>query len=151
MKKNKQVPNKRKIIYQIGLGLIIIGGLLFLSTFITFAINFGNFENFDQQMSSHFFRAIGGMLSIIIGGFLLFVGKLGLAGSGLVLDTEQKRKDLEPINRMLGKQLGDVLEASNIKSHFGQQNHQIIKIRCQSCNHLNDEQNKFCGKCGKKI
>ena len=28
---------------------------------------------------------------------------------------------------------------------------EIIKVRCQNCKALNDENNKFCGQCGKSI
>lgn len=76
-------------------------------------MNFGNFENFDSQAKSEMFRFGGGMLLIIIGKICQSLGRLGVAGSGFILDTEKERKDLEPISRMLGGQLHDALEETD--------------------------------------
>jgi len=158
MKSNKEISDERKMMYQIGMVLMVIGFLLFVSVFVTHIMNFGdfgdveqtgNFDNFKHRAKNQMFRAIGGIVLIGIGKLLQSLGRNGVAGSGLILDTQRERKDLEPINRMLGGQLNDALEESNLKSHLGQ--NQIIKVRCQLCKHLNDEYDNFCGGCGKEI
>ena len=98
----KQIPPERKALYYGGMALTGIGLLLFLSTFVTFMANFGNFDNFDAQARSEGFRAFGGMVLMMIGGFMMNVGAKGWAGSGIVLDPEKGRKDVEPWSRMGG-------------------------------------------------
>ena len=151
MDNRKDISSQRKNLYQIGVVLSVIGVIMFLSTFVMFAINFGDFDNFEQQARNEALLSISGFILIIIGSIFQSIGRNGLAGSGWFLDTEQERKDLEPINRMKGGQLNDVLEEANLKEHLGNSHQTVIKIRCQSCRHLNDENDKFCGGCGKRI
>lgn len=151
MANQQNVSGGRRLIYQIGILLQVIGMLLFFSVFISFINDFGNFDNFDSKAASAQLRGFSGLILAAIGRGLQSLGRNGVAGSGWVLDTEQERKDLEPINRMRGKQLNDVLEEANLNKHLGQNQHQTIKIRCRNCRHLNDETNRFCGGCGKKI
>lgn len=63
-----------------------------------------------RQGQNMMFRALGGMGLIVLGGFLMKVGKSGLAGSGVVLDPQQARKDMEPWSRMKGGMVQDALE-----------------------------------------
>ena len=70
----KQIPPERKALYYGGMALIGVGLLLFLSTFVTFMANFGNFDNFEDQAKSEGFRAFGGIVLMMIGGFLMMVG-----------------------------------------------------------------------------
>ena len=114
MSKRKISP-KRKTAYYIGMALMIIGGLLFISIFITAALNFGNFRNFDSQMSSSMIRAIGAVVLIIAGRLLMTLGVRGLAGSGVVLDPAKARKDVEPWARMAGGIVKDAVEESGLK------------------------------------
>jgi len=65
-----QISEERKLAYYIGMGLMILGGLLFVSTFFTFATNFGNFSNFESNAKSDMFRAIGGMALMFVGGII---------------------------------------------------------------------------------
>ena len=125
-----------------------VGFLLFLSTFITGAMNFGNFENFEGQARSSMFRAIGGMVLIVIGQVIRRIGARGLAGSGVVLDPEQAREDLKPYSKMAGGMLGDALDASDISQHLGGKGERVVMIKCSACGKLNDEDSKFCQECG---
>ena len=45
----RDVSEGRKTAYYIGGGIMLVGFLLFASTFVTFAMNFGNFDNFKGQ------------------------------------------------------------------------------------------------------
>jgi hypothetical protein len=78
----KQIPPERKAMYYLGMALVGIGLLLFLSTFVTFLANFGNFDNFTGRARSEGFRAFSGVVLILIGGFLSNVGANGWAGLG---------------------------------------------------------------------
>jgi hypothetical protein len=128
-----------------------IGFLLFLSTFFTFAVNFGNFTNFEGQMQTQMCTAIGGMVLIIAGGILMSIGLRGWAGSGVILDPEQARKDVQPWARMGGgvvqDALGEVEVVKKLEKHLEEPAPQV-KIRCRQCQALNDEDAKFCKQCG---
>jgi hypothetical protein len=147
----RQVSPDRKAIYYVGMALSIIGLLLFLSTFVTFLANFGNFDNFTERAKSGGIRAFVGVVLIVIGGALRRLGTLGLAGSGVVLDPEQARKDVEPWSRMAGGVVSDALSevpaAKSLQDKVESADH-VIKVRCRKCRSLNDEHAKFCNQCG---
>ena len=125
-----------------------VGILLFLSVFITGALNFGNFENFEGQARSSMFRALGGMILIVVGQVIRGIGARGLSGSGIVLDPEQAREDLKPYSKMAGGMLGDALDASNLSKHLGNKGERVVMIKCSACGKLNEEDSKFCQECG---
>ena len=150
----KQIPPERKALYYGGMALTGIGLLLFLSTFVTFMANFGNFDNFDAQARSEGFRAFGGMVLMMIGGFMMNVGAKGWAGSGIVLDPEKGRKDVEPWSRMGGGMVQDALSEVEVVKKIGDRldaPDPQVKVRCQKCQSLNDETAKFCNQCGAAI
>jgi hypothetical protein len=150
----KQIPPERKALYYGGMALVGIGLLLFLSTFVTFMANFGNFDDFDARAKSEGFRAFGGMILTMIGLFMMNVGAKGWAGSGIVLDPEKGRKDIEPWSRMGGGIFQDALsEVEALKPGGGKLGspEPQVKVRCQKCQALNDETAKFCNQCGSAI
>lgn len=55
------------------------------------------------------------MFLFIAGGILVGIGRRGLAGSGIVLDPKQARKDLKPWAKMGGGILKDALEEAGLK------------------------------------
>ena len=66
----------------------------------------------------------------------------------------------KPHNKARGGMLSDTLSGMDeqvINSKLGnlgrsaKSSEPAIKIRCQSCGHLNDETDKFCGECGAKM
>jgi hypothetical protein len=151
---NKQIPPERRALYYVGMALIGIGLLLFLSTFVTFLANFGNFDNFEGRAKSEGFRAFGGMVLMMIGGFMMNVGAKGWAGSGVVLDPERGRKDVEPWSRMGGGMVQDALSEVEVVKKIGDRLDAPaphVKVRCQKCQTLNDETAKFCNQCGSAI
>ena len=149
---SKQISEGRKFAYYLGGGLMVLGGILFISVFITGAMNFGNFSNFHGQARSAAGRAIGGMILLIVGGMIRGIGARGLAGSGVILDPEQARDELEPYSRMGGGMIKDALDEAEIdlgrrKSESGK----VIMLRCRECGKLSEEDSKFCQECGKPI
>eukprot|EP00831_Metopus_contortus_P073377 TRINITY_DN6692_c0_g1_i1.p1 TRINITY_DN6692_c0_g1~~TRINITY_DN6692_c0_g1_i1.p1 ORF type:complete len:156 (-),score=22.22 TRINITY_DN6692_c0_g1_i1:31-498(-) len=110
----KQISSERKVAYYIGMGLMILGGILFASTFVTFIMNFGNFNNFESNAKSGMLRAFGGIALLIVGGIIRGIGALGVAGSGVKLNPQQAKEELEPYSRMAGGMIKDVLDESEI-------------------------------------
>ncbi len=111
---NRNVSDGRKGIFVVGQIISVLGFLTFGSVFVTTALNFGNFDDFDGQARSFALRGIVGMAMMIAGGVLMGIGKAGLAGSGVVLDPERAREDLEPWSRMAGGMVKDALDESGI-------------------------------------
>jgi len=144
----RQISDERKVAYYVGMGLLILGGLLFASTFVTFLMHFGDFDNFEARAKSMGFRAFGGMVLVIIGAIIQGIAAKGLAGSGVVLAPEQARGELEPYSRMAGGMVKDALDEAQI--HLGDEPTQVIMVKCRSCGQLNQETAKFCQECGTK-
>lgn len=112
--KQRQLSSNRKALHYLGLGLIVIGFLTFGSVFVSGALHFGDFSNFEEQSRSMMMRGIVGMGLIIAGGVIAAVGRAGAAGSGIVPDPEQARSDLEPWSRMTGGVVKDALDEAGI-------------------------------------
>jgi hypothetical protein len=148
-KMSKQISDQRKAAFYLGGAISVLGFLLFMSVFVTVAMNFGDFTDFQGQMISFTVRGIGGIVLMNIGGFLRMIGKRGLAGSGVILDPEQARDDLEPYSRMAGGMINDALQETDLG--VGRRPKSVVKIKCQDCDALNDEHAKFCQQCGHQI
>ena len=139
------ISGERKTAYYVGMVLMILGGILFASTFVTFATP-GDFSSFESNTKSAMFRAFGGMALMIVGGIIRKIGARGLAGSGVVLDPEKARRELEPYSRMAGGMVKDALESADVS--LGGPPEKVVMIKCRSCGKLNDEDSKFCQECG---
>lgn len=151
---SNKISVERKALYYIGMGLVVIGFILFISGFFIFGRGFDPF--FDSGMPPFFKRALIGMICIIVGRVLMNIGARGAAGSGIILDPEKAREDIKPYSSATGGIINDVIENIDIvknkkNSHDKKELQQIIKVKCQSCGELNDEDAKFCKSCGDKI
>jgi len=106
---SSKISNQRKATYYIGICIVVIGFILFMSSF---------FVNMDTDFSmgtpSFFKRAVIGMICMIAGSVLSGIGRLGAAGSGILLDPEKTREDLKPFNKSEGKMINDVIENIDI-------------------------------------
>ena len=163
------VSPQRKALYQVGLVLAAIGVCSFLGGFVFAFCSIGcerrdSRDPFAIAMREPFdtakvtFPMCGiGMLLSITGSVLMSVGARGVAGSGMTLDPERARRDLEPLNRMAGGMAKDMLDEAGIDlSGLGAKAAPgaapppapEIKIRCRGCGGLNDEDAKFCKSCG---
>ncbi len=145
----RQVSEGRKVAFYLGTIIMIIGLLMFLSVFITGAMHFGDFSNFSANARSSMFRALGGMVLIVIGNIIRMIGSMGLAGSGVILDPEKAKEELEPYSRMAGGMTKDFLEEADIK--IGGKTEKVIMLKCQECGKLNEHDSKFCQECGKQL
>ena len=142
-----KISKERKITYYIGMGMVVLGFILFISTFFLFAIAMKTGE------PPTFIYAVVGMVLMITGSVVSGIGAKGSAGSGLLLDPEQAREDLKPFNEAKGGMINDVISnidaIENITNPQSQK--EVVKIRCRKCNTLNDEDAKFCKSCGAAI
>ena len=138
----RKISEERKAAYYIGIGLSILGFLLFFSLF--FSAPNVNANPFGTG------RIVSGMALIIIGSLIAKIGSRGLAGSGVILDPDQAKEELEPYSRMAGGMLKDVIEEADI-TVGGRQPEKIIMVKCRSCGKLNNEDAKFCQECGTQM
>lgn len=142
-----QISERRKKAYYIGMGLMILGGILFVSTFFTMAFLQDLSES--ETLSIVFSSAFGGFGLLILGAIIRSIGARGLAGAGVVLDPEKAREELEPYSRMAGGMLKDALE--EVKPGLEGKPERVVMIKCPACGKLNEEDSKFCRECGKKF
>lgn len=143
------ISSGRKNAYYVGAVLMVIGGLVFVSVFITAALHFGDFSNFHSDTKSMMLRAILGMGLMVAGRIVRSIGAGGLAGSGVVLNPEKAREELEPFSRMAGGMVKDALDEAQI--NLGGSREKVVMVKCQACGKLNEEDSKFCQECGKKL
>ncbi len=62
----RRISEGRKTAFYVGRVISAIGLLLFLSTFLTFLLNFGNFDNFEGRAKSGGIRAFAGIIMILV-------------------------------------------------------------------------------------
>lgn len=147
-----KIPKERKVAYYIGMGMMIVGFLLFISVFFSVASFMSN-DNMNFSAGPSFGNSIWGMLLFIIGGIVMSIGAKGAAGSGVILDPEKAREDLKPFNEAKGEMLNDVINNIEVVEKFteAQEPKEVIKIKCRNCGSLNDEDSKFCKSCGQQL
>jgi hypothetical protein len=149
----QSITPRRKAVYYSGLGFMLLGAILFLSTFISFAMHFGDFNDFETRTRSDALRALAGIVCLIVGGVVAGVGARGPAGSGLLLDPERAARDLQPFARMSGKLTDTAFsEMETVRQTLadisGGGVREVVRIRCRACQALNDESDRYCGQCG---
>jgi ribosomal protein L40E len=142
---SKELSSNRKALYYVGNLISIIGFLSFISVFFTAFLS----NPFEIISSSYnpMAPALIGFILIILGQFISNIGVKGKAGSGLILDPKQAREDLKPYSSQVGGMINDALEEIDLKNN----SKEIIKIRCRSCNVLNEEDARFCKNCGSTL
>lgn len=154
------LSNQRKWLYQAGGVVQLIGLVLFLSFFLTFAMLFGQFgEDVPAKIGGSFFRAVVGMICMITGGIIRSIGSRGIAGSGMILDPERAKRDLEPFARMSGgladasfSEMTTVRDTlNNLGGRGAEVPFEVVRVRCLNCQQLNEETARFCNQCGKPI
>lgn len=147
---SKQISEGRKATYSIGLVVSGIGFILFFSTFLIGAFVIATQPSFNDMGTyggAAVFCGVIGFILIFIGGIIQRIGATGLAGSGVVLDPERARQELEPYSRMTGGMVKDALDEADL--HLGGNPQRVIMIKCPACGKLNEEDSKFCQECGK--
>lgn len=175
----RTISTERQGIYYLGMALIAIGFIVFISALVSstrdnrspssFEPSRGafspmameeairnsksEFEEFGERSRSKVNTALVGMGLVFVGALLMSLGRAGAAGSGLILDPQQARQDLEPWSRATGGMIADAIdEIPAIQQAIANPPpKEIVKVRCPSCKHLNDETAKFCAECGENL
>jgi len=150
----RNLSPERKAMYYGGGAISIIGLILFLSVFITGISRFGDFTDFEARTRSEAMRGVLGMIMIAVGAVIATIGARGAAGSGVILDPQKARKDLEPWNRMAGGMANDALSEIEVVQKLSdppQPAQPPVKLRCRNCQTLCNEQAKFCSRCGQPL
>lgn len=146
-KPTRGVSPERKAGYYLGNALVFLGFALCASPVLLAFLGVGLGDG--NGMPSFFPLFAIGFVLFIAGGILRSIGARGLAGSGVVLDPEGARRDLEPYSRMVGGLAADALDESGIAP--GVRTVEVVKIRCRACGKLNEDDSKFCQECGQPI
>ncbi len=150
---SNKISEERKAMYYGGMGLTVLGVIIFISSFFMFERGFDSFMG--NGVSSFAARPLIGMGFIVVGNILMNIGAKGPAGSGIILDPEKAREDLKPYSSAAGGMINDAIEnidlikKNNLDANKGSQ--QVVKIKCRSCGELNDEDAKFCKSCGDRM
>lgn len=151
----RNVSPERKALYYAGMAAGAVGLLLFVSNFFVIASGFNDPFAMQNRMGGFVARALGGMALMVIGTGMRNVAARGLAGSGLKLDPEQARRDLEPWSRMGGGVVADALDEVPAVRRFveepGGRAVEVVRVRCPQCRALNEESDSFCGQCGGRL
>ncbi|MEZ5977555.1 MAG: zinc ribbon domain-containing protein [Planctomycetota bacterium] len=157
----RRISSERKFAYYFGAALSVVGFLVFLSGGFEVVSHMSTGPSFGDQPdpAKVFTRAIIGMVLFVGGGFVRSIGARGLAGSGVVLDPERARGELEPYSRMSGGMLKDGLDEAgvdigDVARNLGGSERRggpVVMIKCRACGKLNEEDSKFCQECGEKL
>ncbi len=158
---SKKRSEERKVLYYIGLFLTILGILIFFSTFFVMFDDIpsgrdlgSNFLSFGDSMYSFAGRGFGGFIIISVGAILMNIGRANLR----ILAPEQTEEDLESWNRSRDE-VDDTLDKEDVVrglttkpgSSDNYREKIVVKVRCPFCRELNDEDARFCTKCGRTI
>jgi hypothetical protein len=133
------------------MAVAVLGLLSFLSTFVSFAMNFGRLHRLRVARPLDGDAGVRRMILIIAGAVVSTIGRMGAAGAGLIPDPQRQRQDLEPWARAAGGMVNDALSEVDAFQSRPADGTAIIKVRCPACKALNDEQDKFCGQCGGRL
>ncbi|MBI1382166.1 MAG: hypothetical protein GC161_13905 [Planctomycetaceae bacterium] len=147
-----EISTGRKVAYYAGMGMIALGFVVFLGNMFCASSRMDDFDAMQVGRSSRGLNMGAGLFGVVLligGGLLVKVGRLGVAGAGVVLEPQQARKDLEPYSRMAGGMLKDALEETG--GVLGAKESVAVRVRCRACAALNMEEAKFCQACGQPI
>ncbi len=92
----KQTSSERKGLYYLGMLVSLIGVLLFASVFLAGILHTGDSPDLKPHGRSEGLRAFFGIALAVAGGVLARVGTRGFAGSGIIIDPEKAREDIQP-------------------------------------------------------
>lgn len=138
---SRNLTNKGFVVIGIGVVLMIIGFILFISVFFSVANqmespqvpNFGPFTNLEQQRTIPFQNAVVGIILVGVGGLMVKAG-LGMS----VVGSADKIADW-------GRRI------IHGKSEPQQDAQLSSSTTCPNCNESVSAKAKFCSQCGNKL
>ena len=129
------ISEGRRTGFYVGMGMQILGGLLFASGF------------FPSKV--HEFLPACSITLLFIGGKIRGSGARGVAGAGILADPETARHELEGDSRMASGITKDRFEDANLG--LAGEPTTVITVRCSSCGELSQESANYCHGCGRKL
>src|SRR5262249_8033377 len=123
------------VVYQIGIVVLV-------STFVVVAVNLAGWLlpgeiDWKQLISVAVVLALGGIILILAGRLLM---------------KRNMPTGIATIRGTVGTSEADPMQPSSARRSIPpNMPTPIMKVRCQSCQSLNDEANKFCGHCGQPL
>lgn len=153
---SRSISPDRKLAHLMGTCLMVVGGLMFAFTALSMVSDFGSgptsIDSASSSMISFVLGGFGGVALMGVGRGMRTVAARGLAGSGVVLDPERARKDLEPWSRMAGGMVQDALSETDLeigrRGEAGGEPERVVMLKCTGCGKLNEEDSRFCQECG---
>ena len=125
-----------KVLWAAAAVLGLVGFLLFFSTFLSSAANFGDFTNFEERVRREATRAVWGM-GLMFAAFFTAAAGTALVASG---KTPPRGEPTDPAGSAAGP-----AKPSPPPPREG------VKVRCPWCGSLNPEAAAACGECGGKL
>ena len=149
-------PSPRSTAFYISSGVSAVGFLLFISVFFSFALNFGNFDHFDENGRSMMLCAVTGMTMMIAGGLISGFGTARRFGPLIQNHLEDAARQLStptdpspprPIHCPYCNTDNDpsLMACQNCGAALAHQRH------CTGCGRVAEADAKFCNHCGKAI
>lgn len=111
---NREISEGRKVLFVIGQILFILGLLSIGSAFVSVALITSDIADTMGHMRSVGPRFVAGAAMFFLGRVMKGIGRAGLAGSGVILDPQRAREDLEPWSHMAGGMVKDGLDEAGI-------------------------------------
>lgn len=139
-----------KFISAIGMVMVLLGLLLFLSVMYSGVSRFGDFRNFGERMRGYGQRAVVGMGMFAFGSGLMVIGRGRRRGTPTASRYHEygdnRGRDYDP-------SIPDGQQRPNDPAYDGYEPsrpppERVVKIRCRSCSSLNNEQWNYCNGCG---
>lgn len=153
----------RRLVLRVGLACMALGFLLFFSTFVSFALHFGDFDHFEERTRSQALRAVGGLGLVLVGMGLTIGSTVGQTMRWLG-DPERAARELAPWARLSGRLQDEAFrEMTTVRATVsdlasGRTREEpapapapatpLIQVRCRACGGLSDESARFCSGCG---
>lgn len=148
----RRLSYERKAAYYVGLTLIVLGLLVFLGNMLAMfgggppdplAAEGGPPRVLVPRLAIAFL----GMGLMVAGSIVRRIGARGLAGSGVLLDPERARQELEPYARMAGGLARDALDEAGLAPGT----RPVVVLECPACRRRNEADARFCQGCGQAL
>lgn len=153
---NRNTPPGGALWY-VGMGIQVLGFLVFLSNFVITPMHWGQKLGFDQPepVPLAVMLALGGLVLIVAGRLVRRFGLGRPSVTSPAFGPARPRRDGDTPLRPGGGSISAALEEGGaIRRRLSVPPNAptpIIRIRCRSCQALNDDANKFCGQCGQPL
>ena len=135
---------------QLGIGLLVVGFLLFLLSFVPVFLAFNRFMedpfgSSGSMFGSFFLSFVIGALSIIMIGAGGFALRLGLVRPVTGYVATEAASAIETAATAFGTGLRD--------AGFGAPGAggTVVRVKCRNCGYLETEDAEFCSKCGQRL